>query len=335
MKKTGVPGLGLSYQWSILREVNHRDSSLRRRADPVEGSNRPTHPTRSGLDGVCVDHGKVVAGEGSQKETPKLRDFSDHDPTGYAQSNTTGRHPTTHGSRADKVWTMSGVDNLPSATRRWLEGCGDGGLEFAPEIRVFPDGTKTAIDAARAVGCLPSQIVKSLVFEVDGEAVLALVPGDRRLRTESLARAAGGTTARRASLARVKEATGYAAGGTPPFGHTPSNPGCSPTRRSGGMTRCGLRPAPLPQSSPSVWPTWDTSPVPAGANCPDLRTVACPASVAKSESVPWKRRHPGRSGFEWNRANLAIWTLLTMPSTSTRSCWPTKDHSPLRRLGTC
>ena len=113
---------------------------------------------------------------------------------------------------------MPEPDNLPAATQRWLEGCGD--LELAPEIRVFPDGTKTAVDAARAVGCQPSQIVKSLVFEVDGDAVLALVPGDRILRTENLARAAGGTTARRASLARVKEATGYAAGGTPPFGHT-------------------------------------------------------------------------------------------------------------------
>ncbi len=113
---------------------------------------------------------------------------------------------------------MPGADNLPSASRRWLEGCGD--LDLALEIRVFPDGTKTAIDAARAVGCRPSQIVKSLVFEVDGEAVLALVPGDRRLRTDSLAQAAGGSKARRASLNRVKEATGYAAGGTPPFGHT-------------------------------------------------------------------------------------------------------------------
>jgi len=112
---------------------------------------------------------------------------------------------------------MTTDDNLPSATRRWLESCED--FDIAPEIGVFPDGTKTAIDAARAVGCRPSQIVKSLVFEVDGEAVLALVPGDRRLRTDRLAGAAGGHKARRASLDRVREATGFAAGGTPPFGH--------------------------------------------------------------------------------------------------------------------
>lgn len=107
--------------------------------------------------------------------------------------------------------------HLPSATRRWLERCGD----FDPEadIRIFPTETRTAIDAARAVGCEPSQIVKSLVFEVDGEAVVALVPGDRRLATARLAEAAGGKKARRASLNRVREATGFAAGGTPPFGH--------------------------------------------------------------------------------------------------------------------
>ena len=113
---------------------------------------------------------------------------------------------------------MPGLNELPFATRRWLERCADYNLE--PEIRVFPAGTKTAIDAARAVGCQPSEIVKSLVFEVDGESVLALVPGDRRLRTDRLAEAAGGRKVCRASLERVRKATGFAAGGTPPFGHT-------------------------------------------------------------------------------------------------------------------
>lgn len=113
---------------------------------------------------------------------------------------------------------MPDPTSLPSATRRWLRSCGDLGL--AADIHTYPAGTKTAVDAARAVGCQPSQIVKSLVFEVDGRPVLALVPGDRRLDTASLAQAAGGSKARRASLDRVKEATGFAAGGTPPFGHS-------------------------------------------------------------------------------------------------------------------
>jgi prolyl-tRNA editing enzyme YbaK/EbsC (Cys-tRNA(Pro) deacylase) len=48
---------------------------------------------------------------------------------------------------------------------------------------------------------------------------VALVPGDLRLDTAKLAAAAGGTRAGRASLDQVRDATGYAAGGTPPFGH--------------------------------------------------------------------------------------------------------------------
>ena len=51
------------------------------------------------------------------------------------------------------------------------------------------------------------------------EPVVALVPGDKRLDTEALASVAGATSSRRASLDEVRDATGYAAGGTPPFGH--------------------------------------------------------------------------------------------------------------------
>jgi len=92
-------------------------------------------------------------------------------------------------------------------------------VELDSEVAVFPEGTKTAEDAARAIGCPVSAIVKSLVFVVDDEPVVALVPGDLRLDTARLAEAAGGDTSRRASLEEVREATGYAAGGTPPFGH--------------------------------------------------------------------------------------------------------------------
>lgn len=95
---------------------------------------------------------------------------------------------------------------------------------FAFEIHHFPAGTKTALDAANAIGCPVSAIVKSLVFVVihqDGseEATVSLVPGDLRLDTSALALASGARSSRRASLDEVKEATGYAAGGTPPFGH--------------------------------------------------------------------------------------------------------------------
>jgi prolyl-tRNA editing enzyme YbaK/EbsC (Cys-tRNA(Pro) deacylase) len=106
------------------------------------------------------------------------------------------------------------VAELPKASRRLL-----GSVALDTEIRVFPEGTKTAEDAANAIGCPVSAIVKSLVFIVDDEPVVALVPGDLRLDTTLLTEAAGGTSARRASLDEVRSATGFAAGGTPPFGH--------------------------------------------------------------------------------------------------------------------
>lgn len=95
------------------------------------------------------------------------------------------------------------------------------GLDF--DIRLFPEGTKTAEDAAAAIGCPVSAIVKSLVFVLvtqwEEEPVVALVPGDMRLDTDKLADFTGADICRRATLDEVREATGYAAGGTPPFGH--------------------------------------------------------------------------------------------------------------------
>ncbi len=87
------------------------------------------------------------------------------------------------------------------------------------EVRRFPEGTKTAADAARAVGCDIGQIVKSLVFMTDGRAVLALTSGANRVDTRKLAVLAGAAEARRANADEVRAATGYAIGGTPPFGH--------------------------------------------------------------------------------------------------------------------
>jgi prolyl-tRNA editing enzyme YbaK/EbsC (Cys-tRNA(Pro) deacylase) len=91
------------------------------------------------------------------------------------------------------------------------------GLEI--DIRQFPEGTKTAADAAAAIGCPVAAIVKSLVFVVGVEPVVALVPGDLMLDLTKLEVAAGTGPARRATLEEVRGATGFAAGGTPPFGH--------------------------------------------------------------------------------------------------------------------
>jgi prolyl-tRNA editing enzyme YbaK/EbsC (Cys-tRNA(Pro) deacylase) len=82
-----------------------------------------------------------------------------------------------------------------------------------------PAGTRTASDAAAAIGCDVAQIVKSLVFTVDGEVVLALTSGAHRVDPGALATAFGGRDARPADPDTARAATGFAIGGTPPFGH--------------------------------------------------------------------------------------------------------------------
>ena len=91
------------------------------------------------------------------------------------------------------------------------------GLEI--EVERFPEGTRTAADAARAVGCKVGQIVKSLVFVAGDRPLLALVSGANRVDLDKLARAAGTDTVRRADGDEARAATGFAIGGVPPFGH--------------------------------------------------------------------------------------------------------------------
>ena len=106
---------------------------------------------------------------------------------------------------------------LPPATTRFLDSAAALGLEL--EIHQFPEGTKTSADAAAAVGCELSAIAKSIVFMVDDRAVVAILPGDRRIDPAKLAQALDAASARRASLEEARRATGFAAGGTPAFGY--------------------------------------------------------------------------------------------------------------------
>lgn len=91
------------------------------------------------------------------------------------------------------------------------------GLEIQP--RRYAEGAKTAADAAAAIGVDVGQIVKSLIFGVDGEVVLAYVSGSNQLDERKLAAAAGGTKCARVDADVVRETTGYPIGGVPPFGH--------------------------------------------------------------------------------------------------------------------
>lgn len=117
----------------------------------------------------------------------------------------------------------SGGAGRSASVSRVLAAAEAAGLKI--EIRRFPEGTRTAADAARAVGCDVGQIVKSLVFIAGDEPVLALVSGADRADPDRLSLALSNGSAspraiRRATADEARAATGFAIGGIPPLGHT-------------------------------------------------------------------------------------------------------------------
>lgn len=104
-----------------------------------------------------------------------------------------------------------------SATERFTAAAADLGVDV--EVTRYPEGTRTAADAAAAIGCDVAQIVKSLVFMADDAPLLALTSGANRVDTATLAEAVGAAVVRQANADEARSATGYAIGGTPPFGH--------------------------------------------------------------------------------------------------------------------
>ncbi len=105
---------------------------------------------------------------------------------------------------------------------RFLDAAGSFGLEL--DVVHFDETTRTADDAAAAIGVDVGQIVKSLIFGLmheDGsdETIVALVSGSNRCDTAALAEAAGGARTHRVDAEAARAATGYPIGGVPPFGH--------------------------------------------------------------------------------------------------------------------
>lgn len=107
------------------------------------------------------------------------------------------------------------MDELPRAALRFQEAARKLGLEAS--IRSFPQSTRTADEAAAAIGVRVGQIVKSLVFMAGDKPVIALVSGANRLDTARLEYLVGGRVTR-ADADQVRSATGYSIGGVPPFG---------------------------------------------------------------------------------------------------------------------
>ena len=108
--------------------------------------------------------------------------------------------------------------DLPRSARRVRDALVALGLPA--DIRRLADSTRTAPEAAAAVGCELGAIVKSLVMRgaASGEPVLTLVSGANRA-DESLLAAAFGEPIERPDAAYVRAVTGYSIGGIPPVGH--------------------------------------------------------------------------------------------------------------------
>jgi prolyl-tRNA editing enzyme YbaK/EbsC (Cys-tRNA(Pro) deacylase) len=115
---------------------------------------------------------------------------------------------------------MPGSSAWPEPVERvaaFLRGAG-----AEARLEEFPDGTRTARDAARAVGCEERDIVKALVFLCDDRPVVVLVPGDRRADAAKVAAAAEAERAAIAGAEEVERATGFGPGAVSPFALPPA-----------------------------------------------------------------------------------------------------------------
>ena len=86
-------------------------------------------------------------------------------------------------------------------------------------VEEFPDGTKTAADAAVAVGCEVAQIASSLAFDADGDLVVVVTSGANRVSEARLADHLGATEVEMADPDRIATVLGWSIGGVPPFCH--------------------------------------------------------------------------------------------------------------------
>ncbi|WP_368415269.1 YbaK/EbsC family protein [Falsiroseomonas sp.] len=88
----------------------------------------------------------------------------------------------------------------------------------ADSIEAFPEGTRSAADAAAAVGCQVAQIAKSIIFRAGEGAVLVIASGANRVDMGKVA-ATTGFHLKRADGKWVRDVTGFAIGGVAPLGH--------------------------------------------------------------------------------------------------------------------
>lgn len=92
------------------------------------------------------------------------------------------------------------------------------------EIILFDQSTHTSELAAQALGVMPAQIAKTLVFLADAEPLLVVTCGDKKINTKKLAKELGVKKVRFADAQTVIEATGFPPGGVSPIGLARSIP---------------------------------------------------------------------------------------------------------------
>lgn len=107
--------------------------------------------------------------------------------------------------------------DLHRNTVRVIDAAAELGVDV--DVHHFPQGTRTAQDAADAIGCPVGAIVKSLVLDSDAGPLMVLTSGDNRVSYDKVAAATGRRAVRRCDADAVRAATSFPVGGVSPFGH--------------------------------------------------------------------------------------------------------------------
>lgn len=110
------------------------------------------------------------------------------------------------------------TNELSSSARKVQEALN--ALGFSCQVVELPDSTRTAVEAAQAIGCRVEQIVKSLIFKgkQSGKPILVVASGSNRVNEKRLGTLAGEPITK-ADADFVRQHTGFAVGGVPPVGH--------------------------------------------------------------------------------------------------------------------
>jgi prolyl-tRNA editing enzyme YbaK/EbsC (Cys-tRNA(Pro) deacylase) len=110
------------------------------------------------------------------------------------------------------------TNDLSSSARKVQEALNARG--FSSQVVELPDSTRTAREAAQAIGCGVEQIVKSLIFKgkQSNKPILVVASGTNRVNEKRLGQLAGEPITK-ADADFVRQHTGFAVGGVPPLGH--------------------------------------------------------------------------------------------------------------------